>query len=310
MIEHLLTRMQHQQRKGKGQTMFGLDSAGDSRTWLAAAEAKYGPAAVIARYLRTWPDVSTGLCVEEIAELHAQGKAIALICNDDQDGSIIASNDRVRGQALAEGAVALAQQLGAPLGTRIYFDVEAGFRFTVTAALGIAQQTIAQGYRPGFYLNPIGGIDHSSGYQQLRADAPALDVVYWTSENQWTADVDTPISDFLVDVNHAAAVAGYESECVGWQTAINRPPGVDLDCWRSLDGLWTPAGAPASAGRSYRIKTACALKGQPDHGPQVIAQLAAGAIVALDPPLTEHWQHVHTSHYSGWVPADNLELLS
>jgi hypothetical protein len=300
----VLERMQGHETKGKVQAMFGLDSAADSRTVLAAAEEKYGAAAVIARYLRTIERVSTGLCAEEIAYLHAQGKAIALICNDDQDGSGIGSGETAPGAALAGGACLLAKQLGAPSGTRIFFDVEAVFRFTLSAALAIAQRVVADGYRPGFYLNPIGGVDHSSGYQALRAAAPSLDVVYWTSENQWTADVDTPISDFLVDVNHAAAVAGYESECVGWQTAINRPPGVDLDCWRNLDGLWTPAPV------SYRIIQACALKPTPDHMSSPVAQLAAGAIVALDPPVTPHWQHIHTSHEQGWVLTDNLEAVS
>jgi hypothetical protein len=44
----------------------------------------------------------------------------------------------------------------------------------------------------------------------LRAAAPTLDVVYCTREDKWTLNLDTAISTSIVDVNHAAAVSGYE----------------------------------------------------------------------------------------------------
>ena len=82
---------------------------------------------------------------------------------------------------------------------------------------------------------------------------------------------------------------------------------VDLNkLERGLDGL-RALGKPAPKPLVWTIKTDCDLKAQANHGPNTVTRFKAGAIVELDPPVTPHWQHVHTSHYSGWVLADNLE---
>jgi lysozyme len=78
---------------------------------------------------------------------------------------------------------------------------------------------------------------------------------------------------------------------------------------RSLDGL-RALGKPPSKPIGWYVKKKCSLKSRPDHGSDVVAELPAGAVVALDTPYTPNWQHVHTSHFSGWVMAKNLGKVS
>jgi hypothetical protein len=59
-------------------------------------------------------------------------------------------------------------------------------------------------------------------------------------------------------------------------------------------------------GWHWNLHTAAALKALPDHGPHVVAQLAAGTTVTGTGQTTPHWTEVQIGAVTGWLLTDNL----
>lgn len=63
---------------------------------------------------------------------------------------------------------------------------------------------------------------------------------------------------------------------------------------------------PIASQRTGVIHQACALKANPDHGPVVVAMLAAGTVVDPTGQSTPHWVQVVANGKTGWVLKENV----
>jgi hypothetical protein len=272
---------------------FVMDMASDSRRVLDKAIAVYGKPEAVLRYLPVFP-----VTPDEIVSIHARSMSLGALWNGDQYGAVIGSNNAAMGAAEAGRAVAAWKALGLPPGCTIIFDVETSFLFTAPVAIGIIETVHAGGYVPGFYLNPPNGRNHAAGYQEARKATQSIPCVHFSC--QTCLNDYKPHSSFVIgDYPNARAVPGYEAECIGQQTSIQTYD-VDLDVFKDLSLFW-----PVKK-LVWSVRTDCDLKQEPNHDPGTVARLKAGALVEPDPPITTHWVHVHTSHYSGWILGENL----
>jgi hypothetical protein len=279
---------------------FGLDSAADARTYYPQAVTAFGSPAFIGRYLPIY-----AITPAERDYIHGQGVAILPLWNHDQNGVNIRSASVAVGRAEASEACIQWGALGLPKGRVIVYDVEAGMFLSPTALQGWIEGCHAAGYVAGVYLNPPGGNNHSVGYQQARAATQGLPCVHFTSQYELFANNGVPQHEFLVDAQHAAAVPGYEAECVFWQSYENNLGGiVDLDVCTDagLTFLWHPAPVAPPTPPTYRTRLRVALKAQANHGPDLAidehdrpVMLELGAVVVPVSTVTtagELWRGV------------------
>jgi hypothetical protein len=222
--------------------IYGCDSAAavTEATWRGAAQALGGAPSWWGRYLAEY-----AVSREEVSWLHSRGAAVLLIWNGSSGKDV--AQEEPSGRAAAHAAVEAARRLGAPLGTAIVVDVEAGWEPTAEWLVGWAEGVAAAGYVPGWYVAPEASV--IVPLTAARAVSPAArGGLVWVAA--WLAAGAMPAP--LPAEDACPSVAGGPADL--WQFAGSVPVGgasVDISLARSPRGLWCPAqpfaDVPASA---------------------------------------------------------------
>ena len=179
-------------------SLWGIDSCSTAPSVVPGTQSAMGTPQFMARYLGNANPCAMG--PSEVSYLSSDGIYIMLIYSPNQNFT------NGTGTTEAQSAIGLAQSLGAPPGTAIFRDVEAGSPITTSYIVEWYQafKSSASGYVPGFYENPYSGSGaFPSQYCAAVGEYPSIaDAPLWSSEPE------------LLRV-HALPVAGSGVEPVG-----------------------------------------------------------------------------------------------
>ena len=144
-------------------TLWGIDSCSSAQSVVPGTQSILGNPQFMARYLGTANPCAMN--ASEVAYLSSDNLYIMLIYSPDQNFTA------GTGTPEAQAAIALAEGLGAPPGTAIFRDVEAGSPITTQYIEDWYQafRSSTSGYVPGFYENPNGGSNQPFNSQYCSA---------------------------------------------------------------------------------------------------------------------------------------------
>ncbi len=159
-------------------SLWGIDSCSTAPSVVPGTQSAMGTPQFMARYLGNANPCAMG--PSEVSYLSSDGIYIMLIYSPNQNFT------NGTGTTEAQSAIGLAQSLGAPPGTAIFRDVEAGSPITTSYIVEWYQafKSSASGYVPGFYENPYSGSGaFPSQYCAAVGEYPSIaDAPLWSSE--------------------------------------------------------------------------------------------------------------------------------
>ncbi|WP_413375592.1 glycoside hydrolase domain-containing protein [Alkalihalobacillus sp. 1P02AB] len=219
--------------EGNGnELVWGIDSASETtEPFYACVQENFGDPQVVGRYLGDKEGVSYGLTDEQVELIHSNDAQILLIYNQFEDAT-----GYDNGVAQAQGAIELANEIGAPDGVAIFANIEPIYPVDAAFLEGWYDEISASSYEPAIYGIFASDETLTAAFNEAVENNSTIlaDTFLWSAAPNIGITTEENAPEFDVE-------APEDSLSYGWQYGIDAETcNIDTNLFQSelTDALW------------------------------------------------------------------------